>query len=136
MNAAALPGLAFHHYALSVPDLGQAIAWYGRAFDFAEAFRFTIPGADVAMLQRGALRLELFCVEGAAPLPEGRSDPQADVATHGNKHAGFAVPSLKAALAELALIGIEPVFTSSDGPQTIAFIRDCAGNLIELVEAY
>lgn len=121
---------------MSVPDLGQAIAWYGAVLGFAEEFRFAIPGAEVVMLKREDLRIELFCVEGAAPLPEGRSDPQGDVATHGNKHVAFAVPSLDAALAELALKGVEPVFTSCDGPQTIAFIRDCCGNLIELVEAY
>ena len=86
------------------------------------------------MLKRGDLRLELFCVAGAAPLPRGRSDPQLDVATHGNKHLAFAVPSLRAALEELADKGIMPVFTSSDGPQNIAFLRDCAGNLVELVE--
>jgi methylmalonyl-CoA/ethylmalonyl-CoA epimerase len=119
-----------------VPDLGKAIGWYGEVLGFAEEFRFGIPGTEVAMLKRGELRIELFCVADAAPLPEGRSDPQGDVATHGNKHAAFALPNLATALAELAGKGVEPVFTSSDGPQAIAFIRDCCGNLIELVEAY
>jgi catechol 2,3-dioxygenase-like lactoylglutathione lyase family enzyme len=119
-----------------VPDLAQAIDWYGRAFGFDEEFRFAIPGGEVVMLRREELRLELFCVAGAAPLPEGRSDPQADVATHGNKHVAFAVADLDKALAEMAHKGVEPVFKSTDGPQTIAFLRDCCGNLIELVEAY
>ncbi len=136
MNAPVLSGMVFHHGAVSVPELPAAIEWYGRAFGFAEEFRFAIPDAEVVMLRCGELRIELFCVANAAPLPEGRSDPQADIATHGNKHIAFAVPSLAAALAELSQNGIEPVFTSRDGPQTIAFLRDCAGNLIELVEAY
>ena len=127
--------LAFHHCALSVPDLAPAIAWYGEHLGFAEEFRFGYPGTEVAMLRRGALRIELFCVAGSAPLPEGRSHPQGDVATQGNKHAAFAVPSLDAALAELAGKGIEPVFVSREGVQHIAFITDCFGNLIELVEA-
>lgn len=126
--------LAFHHGALSVPDLAAAIAWYGAAFGFAEEFRFTVPGGEAVMLKRDDLRLELFCLAGAALLPAGRSEPRLDIATHGNKHLGFAVPNLSAALAELAANGIEPVFTSSDGPQNIAFLRDCAGNLVELVE--
>jgi methylmalonyl-CoA/ethylmalonyl-CoA epimerase len=131
-----LSPLGFHHHAVSVPDLEQAIGWYGEVFGFAEEFRFGIPGAEVVMLKRGDLRIELFCVADAATLPEGRSDPQGDVATHGNKHVAFAVPSLDQALKELAQKGVEPVFISSDGPQSIAFIRDCFGNLIELVEAY
>ena len=131
-----LSGMVFHHGAVSVPELAAAIEWYGRAFGFAEEFRFAIPNAEVVMLLCGELRIELFCVANAAPLPAGRSDPQADIATHGNKHIAFAVPRLEAALAELLRNGIKPVFTSSDGPQTIAFLRDCAGNLIELVEAY
>lgn len=121
---------------MSVPDLDAAAEWYGRAFGFAEEFRFGLPGAEVRMLKRAYLRLELFCVDGAKPLPKGRSDPQADIATHGNKHVGFAVANLDQALAELAQNGIEPVFKSTEGPQTIAFLRDCAGNLVELVEAY
>lgn len=119
-----------------MPDLAQAIAWYGRVFGFAEEFRFAIPDGEVVMLKREQLRLELFCVSGALPLPAGRSDPKADIATHGNKHVAFAVPDLDAALAELARRGTEPVFKSTEGPQTIAFLRDCCGNLIELVEAY
>lgn len=128
--------LAFHHGAVSVPDLQQAISWYGRVLGFTEEFRFGIPGSEVVMLRRDDLRLELFCVEGAAPLPEGRSDPRADIATHGNKHVAFAVPSLQAALDELDGKGVTPAFVQIEGVQRIAFIRDCFGNLIELVEAY
>lgn len=128
--------LAFHHGALSVPDLAEAIGWYGRVLGFAEEFRFTIPGAEVVMLRRDDLRLELFRVEGAAPLPEGRSDPRADIATHGNKHVAFAVPNLQAALDELAEKAVAPAFVQMEGVQRIAFIRDCFGNLIELVESY
>jgi methylmalonyl-CoA/ethylmalonyl-CoA epimerase len=132
-----LPVIGFHHFAISVPDMDAAIDWYGRMFGFAEEMRFTIPGADtdVVMLKSGAMRLEIFKVADAVPLPADRRDPRADIATHGNKHAAFAVADLAAVLAQFRALGGDIAFVGNEGPQKIAFVRDPVGNLIELVEA-
>ncbi len=127
--------IGFHHFAVSVPDLEAAMGWYGEILGFAEEFRFGIPATQAVMLRRGNLRIELFLVDGSAPLPEGRSDPRVDIETQGNKHAAFTVPDLTAALAELEAKGVKPAYVQMEGVQRIAFIRDCFGNLIELVEA-
>jgi methylmalonyl-CoA/ethylmalonyl-CoA epimerase len=117
--------------------MAAAIGWYGRMFGFAEERRFTVPdaAAEVVLLRSGPMRLELFAVDNAAPLPPERRDPRADIATHGNKHVAFAVDDLDMALAMLRAHGGDIAFVGDHhAPQKIAFIRDPAGNLIELVE--
>ncbi|WDS35051.1 VOC family protein [Pseudoxanthomonas sp.] len=132
---AALP-LKHHHGAMSVPDLNAAIAWYARVLGFALERRFPIPAipAEVAMLRRGPMRIELFEVPGAAPLPPERLLPDSDNRTHGNKHVAFAVPDVDAAAAHLHAQQADVVWVKRFPWGANIFLRDPAGNLIELVE--
>lgn len=127
---------AFHHGGVSVPDLDEAIAWYGRVLGFEVEKRFYIEAArsHTAMVKKGALRFELFEVEGAAPLPEDRRHPPRDVKTHGNKHIAFRVTDLDAFLAEMADKGADIAFVVREAFGKGCFVRDMAGNLIEFVE--
>ncbi|MBC2667642.1 VOC family protein [Novosphingobium piscinae] len=125
---------SFHHGGVSVPDLAAAIAWYDRVLGFALERRFTIaPGCRAAMLRKGALRFELFEVDGAAPLPEDRRVPQRDLRTHGTKHLAFRVADLDAFLDEMAERQADVALVVREAFGSGCFIRDCAGNLIEFV---
>jgi len=128
--------LKHHHGGLSVPDLEASIEWFSRVLDFEVEKRFDIPPipAKVAMLCRGALRVELFEVPGAAPLPAARRLPNEDVKTHGNKHLAFAIRSVDEVEPELRARGADIVFIGRFDFGSNIFIRDNAGNLIELVE--
>lgn len=127
---------SFHHGGVSVPSLQEAIDWYGRVLGFAVEKRFHIAaaGAQAAMIRKGPLRFELFEVAGAAPLPEDRRHPPADLRTHGNKHVAFRVADLEAFLAEMAEKQADIAFVVREAFGKGCFIRDCAGNLIEFVE--
>ncbi|MDE2410364.1 MAG: VOC family protein [Sphingomonadales bacterium] len=126
----------FHHGGVSVPSLDAAIAWYGGVLGFEVEKRFWIEAAraHTAMLRKGQLRFELFEVEGAAPLPEDRRHPPSDLRTHGNKHLAFRVADLDQFLAEMEGKGVDIAFVVREKFGKGAFIRDCAGNLIEFVE--
>lgn len=126
----------FHHGGVSVPSLDDAIEWYGRVlgFEVEKRFRIEAANADAVMIRKGPLRFELFEVEGAAPLPEDRRHPPADLRTHGNKHVAFRVGDLEAFLAEMEAKGVDIAFVVREEFGKGAFIRDCAGNLIEFVE--
>ena len=91
--------LKHHHGGISVPDLEASIRWYAEVLDFEVEQRLEIPAipAKVAMLWRGDLRLELFEVPGAQPLPEERRHPNLDLRTHGNKHLAFAIKDIDSA---------------------------------------
>jgi len=127
---------SFHHGGVSVPSLDDAIAWYGDVLGFELERRFYIEAAKshTAMVRKGALRFELFEVEGAAPLPEERRHPPSDLRTHGNKHVAFRVNDLEAFLDEVEAKGADVAFVVREAFGKGCFLRDCAGNLIEFVE--
>ncbi|MGE4429544.1 MAG: VOC family protein [Sphingobium sp.] len=126
----------FHHGGVSVPSLDEAIDWYGRVLGFEVEKRFYIEAArsHAAMVRKGPLRFEIFEVEGAAPLPEERRHPPSDLKTHGNKHVAFRVEDLDAFLIEMEEKGADIAFVVREKFGKGAFLRDCAGNLIEFVE--
>lgn len=126
----------FHHGGVSVPSLDEAIDWYGRVLGFELERRFFIEKArsHTAMVRKGPLRFEIFEVEGAAPLPEERRSPPADLRTHGNKHVAFRVADLEVFLEEMEAKAVDIAFVVREAFGKGCFIRDCAGNLIEFVE--
>jgi len=131
-----LAEFTFHHGGVSVPSLDEALDWYGRVLGFTLEKRFYIQAArsDTAMIRKGPLRFELFEVAGAAPLPEDRRHPPADLRTHGTKHLAFRVDDLDAFLEEMATKQVDVAFVVRESFGKGCFIRDCAGNLIEFVE--
>ncbi len=130
------PDFTFHHGGVSVPSLQEAIDWYNRVLGFEVETQFEIPpaNAQVAMMRKGSLRMEIFEVEGAAPLPEARRMPIPDLQTHGNKHVAFRVDDLDTFLTNVESKGADVAFVVKEDFGKGCFIRDCAGNLIEFVE--
>jgi len=88
----------------------------------------------VAMLKRGALRFELFEVEGASALPDERREPNLDLKTHGNKHVAFQAKDFDALVSEFTEKGADIALVVEEEFGCAVFIRDCAGNLIEFVK--
>lgn len=126
----------FHHGGISVPSLNEAIQWYDRVLGFVEEKRFYIERekAQAAMVRKGALRFEIFEVEGAAALPAGRSSVSGDLKVHGNKHVAFRIENLDAFIAEMGAKDVPIVLEVRKEFGAGCFIHDCAGNLIEFVE--
>lgn len=127
-----------HHFGISVPHLEAAIAWYERMLGFSVEERLHIAKipAHIAFVKRGDFRIEIFEVEGAAPLPDDRRVPNLDLKTHGNKHMCFEVPDVPAAVAALRSAGADIAFELTVDGNPTAFVRDCAGNLIELLQPF
>lgn len=128
--------IALDHVALSVPDIGQSVAWYQKMFGFKEVRHTEEPnGMHTALLQRDDVRIELFQLPGAAPLPASRRDPSEDFRTNGVKHFAFGVNDVRAVLAELQAKGVKVVFQLHDYPgAAFAFVSDNAGNAVELIQ--
>lgn len=128
--------LAHHHGGISVPSLADSAAWWRETLGFEVDQEIEIAAVPVriAMMRRGALRVELFEVPGAAPLPPARSSMHDDLHTHGHKHIAFAVPDLDAIVTEMTARGADIVTHSRAPWGAFLFIRDNAGNLIEFCE--
>jgi len=125
-----------HHGGVSVPDLDDSIAWYCEKLGFEVEKRFHAPPipADIAILKNGDLRMELFCLKEATPLPEDRRTPNLDLRTHGNKHVAFGIDDVEAFAKILEKRGVDIVWVKKFEFGSNIFIRDNAGNLIEFLE--
>lgn len=126
----------FHHGGLSVPNLDDSIAWYQRMLGFELERRFHIAPipADVAIVRRNDMRLELFEVQKATVLPEDRRYPDRDLQTHGNKHVAFVVRDAMQTLEQLESRGADIAMVVNAPHGRGFFVRDNAGNLVEFVE--
>ena len=128
--------LAWDHVALSVPDIPASIEWYSTMLGFKEVRRGGRPnGMQTALIQRGDIRIELFQVPDAAPLPASRRNPSEDFRTHGVKHFGFEVKDVRALVAQLKAKGVQMAFETVENEGAIfAFVSDNAGNAVELIQ--
>lgn len=126
----------FHHGAISVHDMQATQAWYKRVLGFEVEREFEIRAipAQVAILKNGGLRIEVFQVSNAQPLPEDRLDPDTDNRTLGNKHVAFAIKDVDTFSKILEQRGADIVWVKRMPQGANIFIRDNSGNLIEFVE--
>ncbi|MDE3176960.1 MAG: VOC family protein [Pseudomonadota bacterium] len=152
MNAPIFADASVHHVCLSVPDRDAAARWWGDMFGFEPEFTFEIAhiGARGGFLRKGAMRIELFEVEGSAPAPLERRKPNTDLRTQGVKHVCFVVGDVQGALerakaAGVAIVGVArgvgaPMREEADvglrdgrAPATAFFLTDPWGALIEVL---
>ncbi|MEO8060112.1 MAG: VOC family protein [Burkholderiales bacterium] len=128
----------FHHVGLTVRDLDASIAWYDQHLGFKHLTDFSFPGAKVAFIGRGDLRLEFFQIENSKPMEEKRKEPESNLSFGGIHHFAIFVEDLGGTLEELKAKGVEqayPVSVVPDGSEdSYAFIRDNEGHLIELYQ--
>jgi methylmalonyl-CoA/ethylmalonyl-CoA epimerase len=127
------------HVGISVPDIDASIAWYEQMLGFrlvSDTYFDQLP-ARIAFLELGGFSIELFEVPGAAQMPADRRVPNLDIRTHGTKHVAYAVEDLTGLMGSLKYKGVDvamDVFPMEG--DLVAFIRDNAGNLIELIQQH
>jgi methylmalonyl-CoA/ethylmalonyl-CoA epimerase len=129
-------GLRMHHGAVSVPDLNASIEWYEKMLDFAVERRSQIPGQDTeyAMMKLDDMRVELFQAKDSKPLNPDRREPNTDFRTQGNLHFSFVAPNVRALGEKLRARGVDIVWIKDFAFGSNVFLRDNAGNLIEIVQ--
>lgn len=125
-----------NHFAISVADFEESIAWYERIFGFTVLNREEIPGTGVKVchMQAPGFQLEIFCAPNSIPLPEDRKIPNRDFLTQGNKHISFGVPDAHILLDEFKRLGVNIAFIAEVNGTYGVFIHDNTGNLIEIFE--
>jgi len=125
-----------NHFAISVADMEESIAWYERVFGFQVLDRSEIPGTGIKVshMQAPGFTLEIFCAPDSNPLPEDRTIPNRDLLTQGNKHISFGVPDAHILLEEFEKLDVKVAFIAEVDSTYGVFINDNTGNLIEIFE--
>lgn len=128
----------FHHVGITVRNLEATISWYEEHLGFKRLTDFGFPGASVAFIGRGDLRLEFFQIENAMPMEEGRKEAESNLSYGGINHFAIFVNDLDGILMELKAKGVEQAFTLNVVPDgsgdRYTFIRDNEDMLIELYQ--
>lgn len=129
---------SLHHIGVIVQDLDATIAWYERHLGFLVLSTFGFPSARVAFIGRGAVKLELFRIDGAAPMAPERKEALSNLRIGGINHFAILVDDIDATLAELLANGVEQAYPVRDVPDGSGdrwvFIRDNESMLIELYQ--
>ena len=89
---------------------------------------------NIARIRRGDFNIELFEFQGAAPLPEYRRDPSADLRVHGLAHFAFEVDDVQAVQAELEAKGVNIVMPLTEHRTNFFFVNDNSGNSFEFIQ--
>jgi methylmalonyl-CoA/ethylmalonyl-CoA epimerase len=132
------PDFAIDHVGISVGNLEESVEWYVEMLGFELAGPLNVdPDAtmNIARIRKGDFSIELFEIDGAAPLPEYRRDPSADLRVHGLAHFAFQVDDALAFQAELEAKGVEVVMRASEeGRSNFFFVSDNSGNTFEFIQ--
>jgi methylmalonyl-CoA epimerase len=127
---------SFHHVAVAVEDLDEAVETYRRLFDAEVEFRGRIPGQGVeaCYLRLGSGRIELLAALGD-DTPVGRFLGRRGPGMH---HVAFVVDDLPAAIRELTAAGANVIDTEPRpglGGHQVSFIHpeSVHGVLVEVV---
>ena len=125
------------HAGISVRNMDESVRWYAQNLGFipVKDDGFLPPlGAHVCFLERDGFQIELFEYKEPKPLPEDRLLPNTDLQTIGTKHIAFQTDDMAAARAILVENGVEIVHEVTMDGESVMFIHDCNGVLIELIQ--
>ena len=124
------------HYAISVADLDESIAWYEEMLGFHLVSKGYVepPQSVIATLANGDFQIELFLNDHTKPLQDYQMDPDVHTAYQGPQHMAFYAEDLDALMEHLTSHGVKILVgpAEMDG-RTLYYIADNTGIPIEIM---
>ena len=125
------------HAGISVYNMDESLAWYEKnlGFKLVSDDGFVPPlKARICFIQNGDFQIELFEYENPKELPPDRLTPNSDLQTVGTKHIAFATEDMAALKAKFVENGVDIAHEVNMQGNSVMFIRDCNGVLIEFIQ--
>ncbi len=125
------------HAGISVYNMDESLAWYEKnlGFKLVSDDGFVPPlKARICFIQNEDFQIELFEYENPKELPPDRLTPNSDLQTVGTKHIAFATEDMAALKAKFVENGVDIAHEVTMQGNSVMFIRDCNGVLIEFIQ--
>ncbi|MCD8301018.1 MAG: VOC family protein [Clostridiales bacterium] len=126
------------HTGISVYNMQESLEWYKKnlGFELVKDDGYTPPlKAKICFIEHDGYQIELFEYDDPKPIPEDRLMPNTDLQTVGTKHLALAVDDMEAVKKDFVANGVDIAHEVHMGADSVMFIRDCNGVLIELIQA-
>lgn len=127
------------HTGISVYNMEESIAWYQKNLGFLPERDHYAPHvrARIVFMRRENLdyEIELFQYDKPKRMPKNRLTPNSDLQTVGTKHVAFQVDDMEALKRDFqANGGVDIAYEIHMNTDTVMFIRDCNGVILEFIQ--
>jgi len=125
------------HVGISVYNMDEAIAWYKKNLDFEVASDdgYVPPlKARIVFIRCKDFEIELFQYDEPKEMPKDRLVPNTDLQTVGTKHVAFEVADMAAVKERFVANGVDIAHEVTMNGNSVMFVRDNSGVLIELIQ--
>lgn len=125
------------HAGISVYNMDESLKWYEKNLDFKliKDDGFVPPlKARICFIANGDFQIELLEYEQPKKMPEDRLTPNSDLQTVGTKHVAFEVKDMAALKEKFLANGVDIAHEVTMEGNSVMFIRDCNGVLIEFIQ--
>jgi len=125
------------HVGISVYNMEEAIKWYQRNLDFKVSSDdgYILPlKARIVFMHYNDFKIELFQYDEPKEIPKDRLAPNTDLQTVGTKHVAFEVEDMAAVKERFIKNGVDIAHEVTMNGNSVMFVRDNSGVLIELIQ--
>lgn len=124
------------HVGISVRNMDDAIDWYIKNLNFEIMKDDYIPPlkSRIVFIKNGNFQIELFQYDDPKSIPEERLTPNTDLQTVGTKHIAFQTEDMNALKEKFLANGVDIAHEVVMEGNSVMFIRDNSGVLIEFIE--
>lgn len=125
------------HAGISVYNMDESVKWYKEnlGFKILKEDGYVLPlKAKIVFLEKDGFQIELFEYEDPKKIPEERLMPNTDLQTVGTKHIAFETDNMASLKNDFIKNGVDIAHEVCMEGNSVMFIRDCNGVLIEFVE--
>ncbi len=124
------------HVGISIKDMEASLKWYKEVLGFEMVKDDYAPplGARICFIRKDDFEIELFQYDDPKPIPQDRLVPNSDLQTIGTKHAAFEVDDMKALKEHFVAHNVDIAHEVTMDGESVMFIRDPDGVLIEFIQ--
>ena len=125
------------HAGISVYNMEESVEWYkkNRAFEVIKEDGYVPPlKAKIVFIGKDGFEIELFEYDEPKEIPKERLTPNTDLQTVGTKHIAFETDDMAALKEGFVANGVDIAHEVTREGNSVMFVRDCNGVLIEFIQ--